>query len=79
MTAMEKKVRDGEAVDLSECARNKSGDFILDTFDDDMDYCVLAAGSWIWSIGRDLKTGSVLASTTGKFYQNPEYECLWLR
>lgn len=34
---------------------------------------------YIWSIGKRHSDGVILASRNGDLYQNPEFECLWLR
>ena len=33
----------------------------------------------IWSIGRHRESGGIHASLDGRFYEHPDYECLWLR
>lgn len=73
------KVNDGEAVDLS--LRPKLGDHYIMAAppSDGVDYCDLKLGKWIWSIGRRKADGMIIASLTGDLYQNPEFECLWLR
>lgn len=76
---MLEKLNKRDAVDVSAFARNADGDYILPDYADDVDYCDAKTEEWIWSIGRDLKTGQILASTSPKFYQNTGYECLWLR
>jgi hypothetical protein len=76
---MAEKLLASEAIDVSKCPRNSNGDFILTAFQEDVDYCDAEREEWIWSIGRDRKSGEILASTSGKFYQNPSYECLFLR
>ena len=76
---MEEKITKGEAVDLSQCERTKEGFYILDDFIEDLDYCDAEKEYWIWSIGIHYETGKILASTSSIFYQNPEFECLWLR
>ena len=43
------------------------------------DFCVAAREAWIWSIGKRRSDGAVLASTDARFYEHPEFECLWLR
>lgn len=77
--AMEQKLRTGEAIDLSDKPRNEEGDYVLTDFVRDADYCDAKEEKWIWSIGRDTTTSQILASTTTKFYQHPQFECLWLR
>ena len=77
--AMAVRLTKGECCDLSGCETNPDGDYILPDFIDGKDYCNAKTEQWIWSIGRHLRTGEILASHTGKFYRNSEYECLWLR
>lgn len=83
--AMEEKLNSGSAVDLSGLQRTPSGDYILPAAwwgEAELlgrDFCDAKTEEWMWSIGRDLESGDILASTSTKFYQNPEYECLWLR
>ena len=75
---MIEKVNSGEAIDLSK-NETKDGFYILKQFVDGADYCDLKNETWIWSIGKNYKTGQILASTDTVFYQNPDFECLWLR
>lgn len=75
---MLEKVREGDAIDISDRTTTPNGDYILDQVED-VDYCDLRKQAWIWSIGKHKQTGQILASTSAKFYQHPEYECLWLR
>lgn len=83
---MHARVKSGEAFDLPKCKRTPEGDYILPvrmvprkTEMTPHDYCGLQTEVWIWSIGRNKKTGVVVASPHVKFYQNPKYESLWLR
>ena len=75
---MIEKVNSGEAIDLSK-NETKDGFYILKVFVDGADYCDLKNETWIWSIGKNYDTGQILASTDTVFYQNPDFECLWLR
>ena len=77
--AMLEKVKNGDAIDLSKNEKNKNGRYILKRFVEDMDYCDLMTGEWIWSIGKHLTTGEILASTDTEFYMHPDYVCLFLR
>ncbi len=87
--AMERKIKSGNAIDLKDCERidapstsegnHKNAYYILKDFEDDMDYCDSSSESWIWSIGRRKSDGVILASTTSDLYQNPDFECLFLR
>ncbi len=76
---MQRKMQAGEAVDVSGFPLNPDGDYILPDYADDIDYCNSKTEEWIWSIGRHRESGQILASTSQKFYQNPAFECLWLR
>jgi hypothetical protein len=82
---MERSLAAGECVDVSACLRTTAGDYILegdmipDPESDMPDYCNAETEGWIWSIGRHVETGVVVASHSAKLYQNPAYECLWLR
>jgi hypothetical protein len=79
---MEKKIAAGECQDVNDLGVNvRPGVFRLREFtkDSGRDYCDLASNDWIRSIGKNKQTGEILASTSAEFYQNPEYECLFLR
>jgi hypothetical protein len=77
--AMARKLRKGEAVDISNYPTTKEGYYMLDDFFEDKDYCDAAKEQWIWSIGVNYATGQVLASTSSNLYQHPEFECIFLR
>lgn len=77
--AMERKLNAGTCIDVSGCRRTSTGDYILPAFEPEKDYCDKRREVWIWSIGKHHRTGEVIASTSNFLYQNPEYECLWLR
>jgi len=77
--AMRRNVDTGNAIDLSNHPREGKY-YILDKFvDDESDYCDASKTAWIWSIGRRRSDGVILASTSCDLYQNPAFECLWLR
>lgn len=76
--AMRQKLERGECIDISRCERDGKF-YIITNFKDDVDYCDAAHELWIWSIGRRKSDGVVHASTGSDLYQNPAYECLWLR
>lgn len=84
-TQMQRKVRKGEAIDLSKCRRTGDGDYILPKriqppkHREPKDYCDTQLASWIWSIGRNKRTGQVVASLSGRFYGRRGWECIWLR
>jgi len=79
--AMRDKLERGECVDLSECKREEDGAYIVppDVWQEDVDYCNAKTESWIFSVGREIRTGIIRAAHHNGYYQNPEYECLWLR
>ena len=71
----------GQAKDVSPFHTN-TGRYELppDFFVEDVDYCDAKREVWIWSIGKELTSaGRIFASTSGEFYQNPKFECLFLR
>lgn len=88
--AMARKLATGEALDVEhpdlrapigivEYGPAFVGVYRLQRFVDDVDYCVARTEEWIWSIGKRLEDGAIFASTDTRFYQNPAFECLWLR
>lgn len=81
--AMADKLRAGTAIDISKCRRTGGGDYILVSFEFDIDYCDAAQEAWVWSIGKllepvdtvmangDLQTlpaGTFLAALSSKHY-----------
>lgn len=85
---MERKIYSGECVCVDLIGKEVSNEFsgygrvyeLNDVTDIlDCDFCIKKDEQWIWSIGKDLKTNKIFASTTPNFYQNDDYECLWLR
>lgn len=84
--AMARKLAAGEALDVRAIGHPVAGQpglYVLDRFADGKDYCDADTEEWIWSIGRSLGPGEprgvIYAATDGQFYQNPTFECLWLR
>lgn len=85
--AMKRKAESGEALDvegLLELAAPEAGSlyartFRLDRFTEGADYFVGSTEQWIWSIGRRLSDGAIFAALDSRFYQNPEFFCLFLR
>lgn len=83
--AMERKLRNKEAIDVSGCSqailgKSRHVHYFMPSYTEGMDYCDAKTERWIWSIGRRLVDGQIIASTTVDLYGNPEfYECLWLR
>ena len=77
--AMERKLDSGEAIDVSHFPQD-GGDYVITGhFKEETDYCVVAEDDSIRSIGVRKSDGAVLASTSSKFYQNADYDCIWLR
>lgn len=76
--AMQEKLKRNEAIDVSGCPR-EGRYYVLDSVRDECDYCDSVSEQWIWSIGRRKSDGKTLASTAADLYQNPDFECLWLR
>ncbi|MDT4967611.1 MAG: hypothetical protein QOJ64_2348 [Acidobacteriota bacterium] len=80
--AMLRSMLEGECLDVRKIGRplrGTPGDFILGGFLEGIDYADVDNGEWIWSIGRNKKTGQIRASTSGRYYEHPDYECLWVR
>lgn len=79
--AMRDKLERGECVDLSRCCRLIDGSYLLplDVWQEDVDYCNAETEGWIWSIGQHRTSGMIQAAHDTRFYQNPDYHCLWLR
>lgn len=82
--SMKKCLETGEALNLRKIGKEVSpGTFELapGTFREGADYADPETERWAWSIGKRKSDGVVFASTdaTCIYYQNPEYECLWLR
>jgi len=77
---MRRKVNEGDAIDVGGYI-TYGGAFVLPegVFKEGKDYCDMKNDRWIWSIGRRKSDGVVLASKTDEFYQNAEFDCLWLR
>ena len=77
--AMEEKIESGEAIYISDCPR-EGRYYRLTEIDTMADYCDAKQEAWIWSIGQRWDDPSVIhASQDTSLYQNPDYECLFLR
>ena len=78
--AMQRKLDSGKAVDVSGFEVTiTDGVYALPDYAEGMDYCDALKEQWIYSIGKSLATGDIFAATDTRYYQNKEYECLWLR
>lgn len=73
------KMRSNQAIDVSGNPTTKEGYYILDDFFEEKDYCDAFKEEWILSIGISYATGLILASIDATFYQNEDFECLFLR
>lgn len=84
---MRSKVDAGDAIDLYGAVRHldrHTAVFQVDAVVEGMDYCVIDPGEdahdeWIYSIGRRLADGVILAARDVRFYKRDGYECVWLR
>lgn len=79
---MQEMLKKGEAFDVRQIGEeisNWPNHFKLARFTENVDYCDADAEAWIWSIGKNRKTGEIIASTTVDLYANDDYECLFLR
>lgn len=78
--AMIQMLQEGDALDVSKIGSEiEPGVYQLTTFIDGIDYCDPSKDLWIWSIGKNLKSGLIYASMDTRYYFNDDYECLWLR
>ena len=77
---MGEMLRDGEAIDVSSYETRNGDNELPETIDlDNKDLCNALTEQWIWSVGKRLSDGVIIASHSSKLYQNPEFECIWLR
>jgi hypothetical protein len=78
--AMKQMLANGDCINVRAIGKEIfPGLYELNSFTDNIDYCDAERELWIWSIGKDKTSGRIVASTDGRFFQNPEFECLWLR
>lgn len=78
--SMRRSLERGDAIDVSGCP-SVDGHYDISEieFIDGLDYCDAKTESWIWSIGRRRSDNQIIASISPDLYQNPDFECLWLR
>ena len=77
---MKKALQSGEAVDVRMVGvEAEPGVFRLDGFIDGVTYVDAQEEMFIQSIGKDLERGEILAATDSRFYQNDDYECIYLK
>lgn len=89
--AMARKLSARKCIDVSGCRRTAAGDYILERFNDNRDYCDASTEDWIWSIGKLLRPlpsvmadgsretlpiGTFLASTSSRHYSAGESESI---
>ena len=81
--AMKKKLDAGIAYDVNAVGKMVEGFegvvWELQRYENDSDYCDAVQEQWIWSIGQRVTDKRIFAATDTRFYQNPMFECLWLR
>lgn len=78
--SMEHALRAGQALSvLVEGRKIDDGLYELRRFVDGKDYCDPQREWWIWSVGRHVFDGRIMAATDVRFYQDPNWECLFLR
>jgi hypothetical protein len=83
--AMLRKLVSGTLTTLHDCDRTSEGDYVLtETLWErisslELDMCDGASEEWIRSVGRRKTDKVILASTSTKFYQNKDFDCIWLR
>lgn len=77
--SMLKMLRRGEAIDLKDAQQSEQGTLLVENFVDGKDYCDSRTERWVQSIGRSKRTGEALAAFDTRFYQHPDFECIWLR
>lgn len=74
------KLNLGECLNVREIGHEISqGFFELDRYEDGVDYCDALTEQWVWSIGRRVEDGVIVASLDTSLYMNPQFVCLWLR
>lgn len=83
---MHEKLQSGDCLDVRSIGEptDDPAVFKLRYYEAGFDYCDAETERWIWSIGRRRRTlenlsDETFAATDARFYQNPDYECLWLR
>jgi hypothetical protein len=78
--AMQTALKEGKALDVrKEGVQVAEGIFRLKRYIDGKDYCDALKERWIWSVGRHVFDGRIEASNDSRYYQDPNWECLFLR
>lgn len=79
---MEEKLQNKEVISLHNCEMEGDVYILPENISPEnieSDYCNAKTEQWIWSIGKRLSDGVVLAAHDTRFYLNSIYKCLWLR
>jgi hypothetical protein len=80
--AMERKLKTGEALDVNVVGKPHPTDphvWILPNVVEGMDYCDAVDECWIWSIGCDKKTGTIMAARDCRFAHDRTCDLVWAR
>jgi hypothetical protein len=78
-TWMKNALRSGDAIDVRMTGVEvEPGVFRLTEFISEVTYVDGEDEAFIQSIGKDLESGEILAATDGRFYQNDDFECIYL-
>lgn len=76
-------LNNGQALDVSvvgEPVRAFEGSvWVMRDFIEGKEYCDSQQELWIFSIGRHKVSGLYYAAIDARFYNNPMFECVWLR
>jgi hypothetical protein len=79
-TWMRNALRSGDAIDVRMIGNEvEPGVFRLNEFIPNVDYVDAEDETFIYSIGKDLESGEILASVDTRFYMNDDYECIYLK
>lgn len=87
---MEEHLKSGVCLDVRKIGRGRpyrDDDlpvvFELDEFHEGLDYCDARTERFVWSIGREIATGRIVAALDSRFYsewaKQEGWECIWLR
>jgi len=76
---MRRALQSGDAIDVEQIGVEvEPGVFRLTEFTPGIQYVVAKDETFIYSIGKDNESGEFLAAEDDRFYQNPDYECVYL-
>lgn len=80
---MAEMLRKRQAIDVSVVGRPvppfEGSVWVMSTFIEGVEYCDSQQELWIFSIGKHKQNGQYYAAIDNRFYQNPMFECVWLR